>query len=124
MIANGKVVGFVATTDGKRARAFYEGVLGLKVTNDDDFAVVLDSNGTTIRVSKVKDAVIAPYTVLGWQVADVVAEVRRLRDRGVRFEKYEFLQQDDDAIWRTPGGARVAWFKDPDGNVLSLTQHP
>jgi predicted enzyme related to lactoylglutathione lyase len=124
MIAEGKLVGFVATTNAERARKFYEGVLGLKVTSDDPFALVLDSNGTMIRVTKVKDAVIAPYTVLGWAVADVRKEVRALKERGVAFETYGFLEQDADAIWTAPGGARIAWFKDPDGNVLSMSQHP
>lgn len=115
-------MGFVATTDGKRARAFYEGVLELRVTHEDDFAIVLDSKGTTLRVVKVKNAVVAPYTVLGWEVDDVKSEVRKLRARGVVFEVYGFLEQDEDAIWTTPDGhARVAWFKDPEGNVLSLT---
>lgn len=122
MVSTGKLVGFVATTDAKKARSFYEGVLGLRVVSDDPFALVFDSNGTTIRVTKVKDAVIAPYTVLGWEVADIVKSVRALRERGVAFEKYSFLQQDADAIWTAPGGARIAWFKDPDGNVLSLSQ--
>jgi catechol 2,3-dioxygenase-like lactoylglutathione lyase family enzyme len=124
MIAEGKLVGFVATTNAERARKFYEGVLGLEVTSDDPFALVLDSNGTMIRVTKVKDAVIAPYTVLGWNVADVQREVRALKERGVTFETYGFLEQDADAIWTAPGGAKIAWFKDPDGNVLSLSQHP
>ena len=124
MIAEGKLVGFVATTNAERARKFYEGVLGLKVTSDDPFALVLDSGGTTIRVQKVKDAVIAPYTALGWNVADVRREVRALKERGVTFETYGFLEQDADAIWTAPGGAKIAWFKDPDGNVLSLSEHP
>ena len=124
MITEGKLVGFVATTNAERARKFYEGVLGLKVTSDDPFALVLDSNGTMIRVTKVKDAVIAPYTVLGWNVADARREVRALKERGVTFETYGFLEQDADAIWTAPGGAKIAWFKDPDGNVLSLSQHP
>lgn len=123
MLADGKIVAFVATTDGKRARAFYEGVLGLKVTSEDDFALVLDANGTMLRVGKVRDIVLAPYTVCGWQVDDVAAKVRALRERGVKFERYDFLQQDDLGIWTAPGGARIAWFKDPDGNVLSLSQH-
>ena len=124
MIAEGKLIGFVATTNAERAREFYEGVLGLKVTSDDPFALALDANGTMIRVQKVKDAVIAPYTALGWRVADVRREVRALKERGVAFEVYGFLEQDADAIWTAPGGAKIAWFKDPDGNVLSLSQHP
>jgi catechol 2,3-dioxygenase-like lactoylglutathione lyase family enzyme len=121
MLTEGRLVAFVSTTDGPRARAFYEGVLGLRVVEDDDFALTLDSAGTKVRVTKVKALSPAPSTVLGWEVADIVANVRALGDRGVRFEKYEFLDQDALGIWSAPGGARVAWFKDPDGNVLSLS---
>jgi predicted enzyme related to lactoylglutathione lyase len=122
MLTSGKIVGFLATTDAQRARKFYETVLGLQVLADDDFAIVLAANGTTIRVTKVKEAVVAPYTVLGWEVADIEGTVRALRERGVAFEKYSFLEQDALGIWTAPGGTRVAWFKDPQGNVLSLSQ--
>ena len=122
MMSDGKVIAFVTTTDGARARAFYEGVLGLRVVGDDDFAVVLDANGTMVRISKAKETTPAPHTVLGWDVADITAKVRGLRERGVTFERYGFLTQDEAGIWAAPGGARVAWFKDPDGNLLSLTQ--
>jgi catechol 2,3-dioxygenase-like lactoylglutathione lyase family enzyme len=122
MVIDGKVVAFVATTDAKRARAFYEGVLGLRVVDEDQFALTLDGNGTTVRVTKVSDLVAVPYTVLGWQVTDIASSVLALRDRGVRFEKYEFFTQDAFDVWTAPGGARVAWFKDPDGNLLSLSQ--
>jgi catechol 2,3-dioxygenase-like lactoylglutathione lyase family enzyme len=123
MLNEGKVVAFVATKRADRARTFYEGVLGLRVVSDDDFALVLDANGTTVRVTKVEEPVIAPHTVLGWEVADITASVRILKERGVSFERYSSLEQDSLGIWAAPGGARVAWFKDPDGNVLSVTQH-
>jgi catechol 2,3-dioxygenase-like lactoylglutathione lyase family enzyme len=122
MLNEGKVVAFVATKDASRARSFYQGVLGLRVVSEDDFALVLDANGTTIRVTKVAEPVVAPYTVLGWEVTDLAASVLTLKQRGVAFEQYPSLEQDDSGIWRAPGGARVAWFKDPDGNVLSMTQ--
>jgi catechol 2,3-dioxygenase-like lactoylglutathione lyase family enzyme len=121
MLTGAKVVAFVSTTDGRRARAFYEGILGLRVVEEDDFALTLDAAGTTVRITKVKALVPAPYTVLGWEVADIVANVHDLSDRGVAFERYEFFEQDALGIWSAPGGARVAWFKDPDGNVLSLS---
>jgi catechol 2,3-dioxygenase-like lactoylglutathione lyase family enzyme len=117
-----KIVAFVATTDGARARAFYEGALGLMVKNDDAFALVLDAGGTTLRVQKVRDMKPAPYTALGWEVADIRATVAALAKKGVTFERYDHLEQDALGVWTTPSGARVAWFKDPDGNVLSLTQ--
>jgi catechol 2,3-dioxygenase-like lactoylglutathione lyase family enzyme len=122
MVTDGKVIAFIATTDAKRARKFYEEVLGLRVADEDDFALTLDSSGTMVRVAKVGKIVVAPYTVLGWQVTDIVSSVTTLRGRGVRFEKYDFFTQDDLGVWTAPGGARVAWFKDPDGNVLSLSQ--
>jgi catechol 2,3-dioxygenase-like lactoylglutathione lyase family enzyme len=115
------LVAFIATTDGARARAFYETVLGLRVLGDDDFALVVDAHGTTLRVTKVGRAVVAPYTVLGWEVDDVEGAVRALRERGVVFERYAGMEQDALGIWTAPGGTRVAWFKDPEGHVLSVS---
>ncbi len=123
MLASAKVVSFVATSDAARAKAFYGGVLGLRLISEDGFAVVFDANGTTLRVGIVPELVLAPYTVLGWGVDDIAAAVRGLTAAGVQFERYSFLQQDDLGIWSAPGGAKVAWFKDLDGNVLSLSQH-
>jgi catechol 2,3-dioxygenase-like lactoylglutathione lyase family enzyme len=122
MVSDGKVIAFVATTDATRARAFYEGVLGLRVVGEDDFALTFDGNGTKVRLTKVSDFVARPYTVLGWEVTDIASSVLALRDRGVHFEKYDFFTQDALGVWTAPGGACVAWFKDPDGNVLSLSQ--
>jgi len=116
------VIAFVATTDPERARRFYEAVLGLALLHDEPFALVFDANGTTLRVQKVPALDPTPYTVLGWKVADAGAAVSALAARGVRFERYPGLTQDELGIWTTPSGARVVWFKDPDGNVLSLTQ--
>jgi catechol 2,3-dioxygenase-like lactoylglutathione lyase family enzyme len=123
VLTNGKLVAFVATLDAKRARTFYEGTLGLRVVHDDDFAIVLDANGTTVRVTKVNEMKVAPYTVLGWTVADLASIVGALRDRGVTFERYGSLGQDALGIWTAPDGTLVAWLKDPDGNVLSISQH-
>jgi catechol 2,3-dioxygenase-like lactoylglutathione lyase family enzyme len=122
MIQKAKLVAFVATRDATRARRFYGETLGLRVVDEDDFALVLDANGTTVRVVKVESVALAPYTVLGWEVADIAATVRGLGDRGVVFERYGFLEQDGQGIWTAPGGTRVAWFKDPDGNVLSVSE--
>lgn len=121
MLNDAKVVAFVATADGARARAFYESTLGLRVVADDDFAIAIDAGGTAIRVAKVGSVVAAPYTVLGFHVSDIAASVRALRDRGVTFERYPWFEQDDLGVWTAPSGTRVAWFKDPDGNVLSLS---
>jgi len=118
----GKLVAFVSTTDADRARTFYESVLGMRLVSDDDFAVVFDAHGTTLRITKVESLAAAPFTVLGWEVADIAKAAARLRDRGVAFERYAGMAQDEHGIWLASGGARVAWFKDPDGNLLSITE--
>jgi catechol 2,3-dioxygenase-like lactoylglutathione lyase family enzyme len=116
------IIAFVTTARPEQARNFYADVLGLRLVSDDPFALVFDAHGTVLRVSKSPEHAPAPHTVLGWQVPDVRAAVRSLRDAGVTFNRYDALEQDDLGIWTAPGGARVAWFKDPDGNTLSLTQ--
>jgi catechol 2,3-dioxygenase-like lactoylglutathione lyase family enzyme len=123
MLSSAKVVAFLATADAARAKAFYGGVLGLPVLSEDSFAVVFDANGTTLRATIVQDVVPAPYTVLGWDVQDIAGTARRLTAAGVVFERYAWLQQDELGIWRAPGGTKVAWFKDLDGNLLSVSQH-
>jgi catechol 2,3-dioxygenase-like lactoylglutathione lyase family enzyme len=115
-------IGVVPTTDLERARRFYGEVLGLRVTGESPIAVVLESAGGMIRVTLVDDLVAAHYTVLGWKVDDIDHAVRLLAARGVPFERYSGLEQDRHGVWTTPGGDRVAWFKDPDENILSLTQ--
>jgi catechol 2,3-dioxygenase-like lactoylglutathione lyase family enzyme len=122
MLESCDVIAFAAAADLNRARAFYEQVLGLPVTEHNDFACVFDANGTMLRVTAVP-AVAAPgYTVLGWRVPDIAATVRDLTARGVAFLRYDMMNQNEDGIWVTPGGDLVAWFSDPDGNTLSLTQ--
>jgi catechol 2,3-dioxygenase-like lactoylglutathione lyase family enzyme len=123
MLASGKLVGFVPTKDSKRAREFYEGKLGFQFVSDDQFALVMQAGKSMIRIAKVKDFKPAQYTVMGWEVADVEAMVKLLNGRGVKFEKYPFVEDRELGIWTTPNGDKVAWFKDPDGNVLSLSQH-
>lgn len=122
MLSKSKVVAFVATSAPDKAKTFYEQTLGLRLTYDDAYAIVFDANGVMLRIQKVEAHTPANFTALGWDVADILAEVRELTSKGVRFEKYEWLEQDEFYIWTSPGGARIAWFKDPDGNVLSLTQ--
>ena len=124
MLGLNKIIAFVPTTDTARSRAFYEGVLGLRFVNDDGFAMVLDANGIMIRVSKVgKDFSPAQFTILGWQVSGIGNIVAGLQGKGVQFERYGFLKQDELGIWTAPTGDKVAWFKDPDGNVLSVSEH-
>ena len=103
---------------------FYRDTLGLSLVSDDPFAIVFDANGTMLRVQKVKELQPAQYTALGWDVPDIYARVKELTSRGVLFERFPGLPQDEHGVWATPSGAKVAWFKDLDGNVLSLTQFP
>ncbi len=118
-----KTMAFIVTRDRARAVAFYTGVLGFRMTGEDDFAAVFDLNGTMMRLATMPGHVAAGHTVLGWNVADIEASVRGLRDAGVVFKTYDGFGQDALGIWRAPdGGSRVAWFLDPDGNVLSLAE--
>lgn len=117
-------VSFILTADRIRAKPFYAGVLGLRILSEDDFAVTFDlGGGATARLTDLPDHRALPHTVLGWKVPDIRGAVRELRDRGVTFTVFQDFGQDTDGIWSAPGGgAQVAWFPDPDGNVLSLTQ--
>lgn len=119
-----KLIAFVATTNADRAREFYGGTLGLTLVSQDQFAVVFDANGIMLRVTPVPSHVPAQYTVLGWETPDIESTVTRLEAAGVKFNRYGFPGQDERGIWSAPGGARVAWFNDPDGNVLSVSEHP
>jgi catechol 2,3-dioxygenase-like lactoylglutathione lyase family enzyme len=124
MLGSTNIVAFVPTRDAAKARAFYEGVLGMRFVKDDGFAMVLDANGIMIRVAKVgNDFAPAQFTILGWQVSGIEDVVRELREKGVQFEIFGFFKQDELGIWNAPTGDKVAWFKDPDGNVLSVSQH-
>lgn len=124
MLNDKKIVAFLPTTDFDKARAFYEGVLGLRFVHNDGFAMVLDANGTMIRVSKVgPDFKPAVFTILGWQVSEIESVVAAMTAKGVVFERFGFFEQDDLGIWTAPSGDKVAWFKDPDGNTLSVSQH-
>jgi catechol 2,3-dioxygenase-like lactoylglutathione lyase family enzyme len=123
MLVSANIVAFIPTRDAERARAFYVDVLGLRFVKDDGFALVLDANGIVIRVAKVQEFTPAPFTILGWQVTEIEKVVTALREKGVVFEIFGFFKQDELGIWTAPTGDKVAWFKDPDGNVLSLSQH-
>lgn len=117
-----KLVAFVATVDAARAKAFYGGALNLRLLTEDQFALVFDAAGTKLRVSVVREVVPAPYTVLGWIVPDIHQAVSELQRRAVVFQRFDGMIQDEHGVWNAPGGAKVAWFRDPDGNTLSLTQ--
>lgn len=122
MLSDCPLVGFVSTTDTARARQFYVDTLGLSLVEETPYACVLDANGTQLRITTVDAVVAAPYTVLGWTVPDVAATVRALIAAGVATLRYEGMEQDWLGVWASPSGARVAWFRDPDGNILSVTQ--
>ena len=124
MLKAAKPVCFVATAKPAAAKKFYGEVLGLSLTEDSPFAIVFQMNGTRLRVQKVQAVVAAPYTAIGWEVDNIRKSIDQLRTKGVRFEVYEGMGQDEFGVWTSPSGARVAWFKDPDGNNLSLTQYP
>jgi catechol 2,3-dioxygenase-like lactoylglutathione lyase family enzyme len=122
MLQASEVIAFVASADLRQARAFYEQVLGLRVIEQNDFACVFDANGTMLRVTVVAEVARPGYTVLGWRVADIATTARGLAERGVVFLRYGGMDQDENGVWTTPGGDKIAWFADPGGNVLSLTQ--
>jgi catechol 2,3-dioxygenase-like lactoylglutathione lyase family enzyme len=122
MLDDQELMAFVATQRPNEAMVFYRDVLGLRFVSDDPFALVFESGSVTLRIQKVEQHVPLPYTALGWQVRDIATEVALLVAKGARFERFAGLEQDQSGIWNSPSGARVAWFKDPDGNVLSLTQ--
>ncbi|MGI9148350.1 MAG: VOC family protein [Chloroflexota bacterium] len=123
MLTDRPIVAFVATTRPAEARAFYADVLGLRLVHEDQFALEFVGGGTSLRVTRVQQLEPAVYTVLGWSVTDIEAAVTQLAGRGVLFERFgAAMQQDAQGIWKAPGGAQVAWFKDPDGNTLSITQ--
>jgi catechol 2,3-dioxygenase-like lactoylglutathione lyase family enzyme len=120
-----RLIGFLTTNDSDRATKFYRDVLGFGIIDEDEYAVVLDANGTMIRLNKGRDFKPGPGTVLGWEVENIEAAIRELAPRGVRFEQFNlpFMTQDPLGVWTPPSGDKVAWFKDPDGNVLSISQH-
>lgn len=122
MLGENRLMAFLATRDGARARAFYAGTLGMRVLSDDDFALALEAGGTMLRIQKVENFTPHPFTAMGWQVPDIRAAVDELARAGVDFHHYAGLDQDARGVWHSPSGARIAWFKDPDGNTLSLSQ--
>jgi len=123
VLSKAKIIGFVISTDYEKAREFYEGKLGFTFVSLDQFALALRAGEHQIRIARVPNFTPARYTVLGWEVQDIEAMASWLSGRGVAFEKYPFIQDQERGIWTAPGGDKIAWFKDPDGNVLSISQH-
>ena len=122
MLGSCKLVAFIATRDLGRAKAFYRDTLGLRLVNEDEFALVFDAAGTMLRIARVQEVAAAEYTVLGWQVPDIVRMAENLLKAHVTPQRYPGMPQDELGIWNSASGARVAWLKDPDGNTLSITQ--
>jgi catechol 2,3-dioxygenase-like lactoylglutathione lyase family enzyme len=122
VLASSDIVAFVSTTDAERARAFYAEVLGLHQVASTSYACVFATRNAVLRVTVTELVTPAPYTVLGWEVPDIRTVVRGLGERGVEFLRYQGMDQDELGVWRSPSGAQVAWFTDPDGNVLSVTE--
>jgi catechol 2,3-dioxygenase-like lactoylglutathione lyase family enzyme len=122
MLNKSHLINFVATSNAETAREFYEKILGLTFVSSDHFALVMEVTGTMLRITKVDKVNPQKHTVLGWDVIDIKKEVRALIERGVKFARFDGIDQDEHGIWTAPGGSMIAWFTDPDGNILSLTQ--
>jgi catechol 2,3-dioxygenase-like lactoylglutathione lyase family enzyme len=124
VLGSANVIAFIASSDLERSRAFYESTLGLELVAQDGFATVFSTPGAQLRVAEVPEVVRADYTILGWDVPKIRETVRALKAVGVSFKRYDGmgLEQDEDDVWEAPGGDLVAWFTDPDGHILSLTQ--
>ena len=124
MLSDQKLKAFIPTINPERAKAFYKDALGLKFIYQDNFGVEFDANGTSLRINVVRDLQPYPFTVLGWDVKDIGLYIEALVKKGIRFERYDFIEQNELGVWTSPSGSKVAWFKDPDGNLLSLSEHP
>lgn len=122
MIGKSALTAFLATSDASKAKAFYQKTLGLRLVDDDQFALVFDADGVPLRIQKVEAVHPHPFTSLGWQVRSIRRVVTGLAKKGVAFERYPFMEQDELGIWSAPSGTKVAWFKDPDGNLLSVSE--
>ena len=123
MFTNSGLIAFIPCKDAGRARSFYEEKLGLRFVSDDTFAIVMDANGTMVRIVRVGEFTPMPFTILGWQVEEIDSAVVELTAKGVQFSRYPFLKQSENGVWTAPNGAKVAWFLDCDGNTLSISQH-
>jgi len=119
-------IAFIPTAKPEAARAFYEHTLGLTFVSDDHFAIVfrVGPTQTMLRVVRTGDFTPAPFTIFGWEVEDLHATIAALTEKGVEFLRFSFFPQDEAGVWTAPDGSRIAWFKDPDGNTISLSNHP
>ncbi|HMC44756.1 MAG TPA: VOC family protein [Caballeronia sp.] len=117
-----QTIAFVATSQPDRSKSFYSEILKFTLIEDSPYALVFDANGTMLRIQKVETVTLAPYTALGWKVPDIHGKVQELGAMGVTMERFQWIDQDASGVWTTPDGSGVSWFRDPDGNLLSLTQ--
>ena len=124
MLRRNKIMAFIPSANLTRSRRFYETTLGMKVLYQDDFAIALESGGIMIRVTRVGKFIPYQFTVFGWEVVDIEASAKKLEAKKIALQHYDLPNQNDQGIWTAPGGEKVAWFLDSDGNVLSLTQFP
>ena len=122
MLAGCAFTSFALTSRSDEARAFYREVLGLALLHEDDFGMEFEAAGARLRLSKIESFEPAPHTIAGWTVADIAGTVRAITAKGVAFNRYPGMPQDELGVWSPDGTTKVAWFKDPDGNTLSLTQ--
>ena len=122
MLGEKQLKAFVPTVMADKAKVFYRDILGLKLLAEDEYALEFEANGILLRVINVPEFTPHKFTALGWNVEDIVSTINALNEKGIYCEKYGFFEQDDLGIWTAPGGAKVAWFKDPDGNILSVSQ--
>lgn len=121
MLGNSEVIGFIPTKQPDTAKAFYEQNLGLNLLSEDPFALVFQANSAQLRIVKMDEFQPAPYTIFGWQVDNIDKTVDKLSSQGIQFERFDGMDQDHHGVWTSPSGAKVAWFKDPDNNLLSVT---
>ncbi len=122
MLGKSSLIAFVPTRDAARSRMFYEDTLGLRFVSDDSFAVVMDAKGTMIRIVRLGEFTPAPYTIVGWQVEDIHQTIAAMSGKDIEFKRYPYFEQSEDGVWSAPDGAQVAWFSDPDGNTLSISE--
>ena len=113
---------FVPTIKPAEAKSFYKDVLGLPLLSEDEYALEFHAKNTLVRVITVQKFTPHLFTVLGWNVADILATIKELNNKNILCERFSFLEQDEAGVWTSPNGSKVAWFKDPDGNVLSITE--
>ncbi len=123
MLSNPKITAFLPTTKPKQSKHFYKEILGLEIKSEDDYAIEFTGDNTLLRITIVPEFIPHPFTVLGFKVEDIDSQVRSLTDKGVVFERFENFNQNEIGIWTSPSSAKIAWFKDPDGNLLSLTEY-